>query len=259
MYYSQNGEDFLLWSLFKRKTTPGVFVEVGALDGIRFSNTYSFECEGWMGVCIEPHPDYFPLLRANRLGSYCIQAAASNHTGKVEFFAEPRGEFSTLIEANTQNEMLSKKMEGYKKIIVSTVTLDSILENASINPPIDFVSIDVEGAELNVLNGFNLALYRPSVLVIEANDEVYNNKLDAYMQQHRYFKAGRLGRSNNFYCRSWLDAVRLAFKPINCTVHIHPLPMEKRDENLRRVRQSSLAVQSWKKFAKRVVRRINLR
>ena len=62
-YFSQQGEDYLLWSLFRKQDVPGFFVEVGALDGLRFGNTYSFEQAGWHGVCNEAHPDYIDLMK----------------------------------------------------------------------------------------------------------------------------------------------------------------------------------------------------
>ena len=256
-YYSQSGEDFLLWSLFDKKSGPGVFIEVGALDGIRFSNTYSFEREGWKGVCVEPHPDYFPFLKANRPGSVCVQAAASKEKGQIEFYAEPRGEFSTTVRENVENEVLAKKMAGYKKVVASTLPLDFVLENAGISAPIDIVSIDVEGAELDVLAGFSLSVYQPYVLIIEANNEVANAQIDGYMHRNGYYKAGRLGRSNNFYCRSFFGAIKLAFKPIRCTVFVHELPVGVKANSTNEILLPSLIQQSWQSFFKRVVRRIN--
>ncbi len=107
-YFSQFGEDYLLWKIFNQKPS-GFFVEVGGLDGIRFSNTYSFELEGWNGVCIEPHPDYFPLLKINRPQSHCIEAAVGKCNGFIELFAEPRGEFSTTDK--NQHLVILKKIK----------------------------------------------------------------------------------------------------------------------------------------------------
>jgi len=56
-FYSQNGEDFLLWSLFKGRKS-GFYIDIGAFDGIHLSNSYYFEKNGWDGVCVEAHPEY---------------------------------------------------------------------------------------------------------------------------------------------------------------------------------------------------------
>ncbi|MBN1304026.1 MAG: FkbM family methyltransferase [Anaerolineales bacterium] len=258
-FYSQNGEDFLLWSVFQSKKKPGIFIEVGALDGIRFSNTFYFEREGWTGVCVEPHPDYFLLLQKNRPGSFCVELAASNRIGKLDFYAASHGDFSTLLEENTRDEMLSRKMAGYKRIPVSISTLNLILEGAGMVPPIDIVSIDVEGAELDVLDGFNLSYYKPEVLIIEANDEFADMKLDAYMRQHNYHKSGRMGRSNNFYCRSWLTAVKLSLIPVRCTVSVQPLIGENKAVEFRELRLPSLKAQAWLRILKRILRRLKIK
>lgn len=68
-YYSQNGEDFLMWKLFDYIDT-GFYIEVGAFDGIHFSNTYSFEKLGWKGICIEPHPKFFPYCKKTDLAQF---------------------------------------------------------------------------------------------------------------------------------------------------------------------------------------------
>src|SRR4030042_7031638 len=74
-FYGQYGEDIKVWPLFRNQQS-GYFVEVGAMEGIRFSNTYFYELRGWKGICVEPHPDYAKLLKKNRPGSAVIQAAA---------------------------------------------------------------------------------------------------------------------------------------------------------------------------------------
>ncbi len=58
-YYSQYGEDFILWNFFDYKE-HGFFIDVGAFDGKHLSNTLSFEEHGWKGICIEPVSEYFP-------------------------------------------------------------------------------------------------------------------------------------------------------------------------------------------------------
>jgi len=65
-YFSQNGQDeFFLEELFVGQDS-GFFVDIGANDGVTFSNTYALERKGWRGLCVEPHPDVFEQLRRNR-------------------------------------------------------------------------------------------------------------------------------------------------------------------------------------------------
>ena len=76
--FSQHGEDSIAWSLFRDRQGPGYFVEVGALDGVRFSNTFSFERAGWRGVCVEAHRDYIERLRQNRPRNKCYHQGRPN-------------------------------------------------------------------------------------------------------------------------------------------------------------------------------------
>lgn len=87
MYYSQYGEDLILDQFFKAKNiTNGFFVDVGALDGIHLSNTYKFEQDGWNGICIEPHKQYFGLICKNRKSINYNVACGNKNQDNIEFF-----------------------------------------------------------------------------------------------------------------------------------------------------------------------------
>lgn len=259
--YSQYGEDFLLWTIFSQRTSPGFFVEVGGLDGIRFSNTYSFEQNGWSGVCIEPHPEYFPLMSKHRPKSHCVRAAVGTHSGSIEFIADQRGEFSTIEKSLLEDDLYLKKAVGCEKMIVPLMTLDEILADIQAPTNLDFVSIDVEGAELKVLEGFDLSFYQPRILVIEANTEESNVKLDEYMKTRGYYKGARLNRTNNFYCLNFSDAIKLAFTPVNCTVSVAPHPLYPRlgiDDKWRKldIAQKCFALETMSLLYRRLIKRL---
>ncbi|HEX3053271.1 MAG TPA: FkbM family methyltransferase [Aggregatilineaceae bacterium] len=226
-YYSQHGEDFLLWQLFKDQAAPGYFVEVGALDGTRFSNTYSFEREGWTGICVEAHPDYIPLIKRNRPNSICVWAAAGDHDGEITFYTNSRGSLSTLDPSMEGffRQNYGRYFTGFKPVQVPIKTLNTILSEANAPSAIDIVSIDVEGAEMLVLQGFDLTHYSPRVLVIEALDTDFEQNLDAHLQNHGYQRARTFG-GNIFYCRSLADMDILAkasLKGYTLTHTTHPL------------------------------------
>ena len=210
-YYSQNGEDCILWALFENQSTPGFFVEVGALDGMRFSNTYSFEQAGWSGVCIEAHPDYISPLRRNRPNAVVVHAAVGDEDKEtVSFYANSRGSFSTL-DPSLENEFrkYGKYFTGWEIKQVRLCTLNTILSQAHAPVPIDIVSVDIEGTEINVLQGFDIDKYRPRVLVIEALDNLRERELDVHMTRTGYIRARKLS-SNIFYCREEADAQIIA-------------------------------------------------
>src|SRR5207248_10404646 len=82
MMPSQNGEDLLLWNFFGRKKR-GFYVDVGAYDGVGFSNTYFFEAIGWSGVLVEAVPDLYRAAASARPHSRVVHAAAGNGSGSI--------------------------------------------------------------------------------------------------------------------------------------------------------------------------------
>ena len=89
-YYSQFGQDKFCYENFFINKEDGFFLEIGALDGIKFSNTYFFEKRGWKGICVEPSPKKFSLLEKNR-NCICEQLAVSDVSGEKFSFMDIHG------------------------------------------------------------------------------------------------------------------------------------------------------------------------
>src|SRR5262249_30503939 len=101
-YYGEHGEDVLLDEFFAFKT-DGFFVDVGAFDGIYYSNSYAFERRGWSGLCADPSPDAYRRWAENRRRSTCLNVAcASTSRAEVPFYVESSGLFSSLTPAEEQ-------------------------------------------------------------------------------------------------------------------------------------------------------------
>src|ERR1700690_206325 len=169
LYQSQHGEDRWLERYFRGKR-EGFYVDVGAYDGVVISNTYYFEKIGWSGILLEPNPTKAELCRQNRPASRVFECAAvsTTETTHVEFLDVPGGEvYSTVVPSEFNLERLKDYGLSSRRLMVQARTLDSIL--AEVAPAqIDFVSIDVEGAELEVLKGFDIARWRPRLVMIES-------------------------------------------------------------------------------------------
>lgn len=184
MYYSQYKQDkYLNEEIFFGKKN-GVFLDIGAYDGVTISNTYFFEkFLNWSGICIEPNCDVFRLLEKNRI-SKNFKVALSN-TFELDLFLKLSG----------YTEMLSGLLYTYDyrhldRIIneidtyggnynyeeVYTSRLDFILNICDVSY-IDFCSIDVEGSELQVLKGLDFSKVVINYFVIENNyktEDVFN-------------------------------------------------------------------------------------
>ena len=232
MFYSQHGEDYLLWEFFEHRKS-GVFVDVGAFDGVHLSNTYMLEQQGWRGICVEPHPKYAEICAANRPGSKCVNVACT-HTSceAVRFFADEMGLLSSLEAGAEKSKDIKSRYEnrgvhfdGLDEITVPGMRLDDILaEHMNDDNSIDVLSIDVEGHEVGVLEGFNLERWRPRVIVIEANKDEERREIDKYLGAGGYVFARRLG-VNLFYVGTSEDRDKLSGIYVRCVIasQIHPL------------------------------------
>jgi FkbM family methyltransferase len=197
-YYSQHGEDILLDRMFEGQAS-GFFVEVGCIDGVRFSNTLTFEERGWKGLCIEAHSGFIDALRRNRPGSIVEHCAVGDSDEEeVAFYANFRGSLSSLDP--TQEKRFRKYgnyFGGFTEQRVPKRRLDTILAAHGVTR-IDLLSIDIEGSEEQAIHGFDIARYRPSVMVIEVDSEEQEALLDRLILKQGYCKWIRLG-PNVFY------------------------------------------------------------
>jgi FkbM family methyltransferase len=156
-YFSQFGEDkWIVDNL--HYPLNGVFVDVGASDGVYGNNTYFFEKIGWRGLCIDADPSHRASLQANR--GLVESCAVSSVRGEVEFYRH---------NTNSTWSGIYQRGEDYTPIKIQSRTLEDLLVLHDIDK-IDLLDIDVEGSEIDVWNSFNPELYQPEVVIIEYSD-----------------------------------------------------------------------------------------
>ena len=174
-YYAQNQQDHFLDYFFDKKE-GGVFVDVGAHDGVTFSNSCFFERDrNWTGLCVEPIPEVFQELDKNRnciKANYCIWEKDG-----PEKFVRIKGysEMLSGIYANYEDSHLDriekelKTFDGEKEIIdVASIPLAKLLKQHQINK-VDFLSLDVEGSELAVLKSIDYNTCVFNIILFENN------------------------------------------------------------------------------------------
>ncbi|MBI1189817.1 MAG: FkbM family methyltransferase [Tepidisphaera sp.] len=193
-FTSQNGEDLFLWHLFHDQPR-GFFIEVGAYDGYRDSVSYAFECVGWQGLLIEANPARAAQCKARRTASRVEHFAllAPNTPGPVRFTVvqDPAWDASSYaLDRPMHREALDTTTLPRATVEVPVTTMDALL--AQHQGPIDFASIDVEGAELELLKGFTLTRHRPRVLLLEDNTLGRDQALANYMKSQPYRFLGYL-------------------------------------------------------------------
>lgn len=226
-FYSQHGEDYLAWKLLEDRESPGFFVEIGALDGRRFSNTLVFEEAGWNGLCIEAHPDYYPMVERSRPGSTCIHAACCDRDGQsITFHANSRGALSAIEPYDEQwiRQRFDDFFDGFEQVEVPARTLSSMLDEVGSPGQPDVVSIDVEGNEMMVLRGIDFERHQPRLIIVEAQGNQERDAITGYLAPHGY-RVAREVSSNLFMVRRCRDARRLRRQTIDTplvhTAHPH--------------------------------------
>lgn len=177
-YYSQYGQDQWLAENIFTNVTDGFFVEIGADDGVDKSNTLFFEKKGWQGLCIEPSPKRFKLLKKNRK-CLCENVAISNSVGRKKFLdIKGWGKGLSGIIDNYEDEHKNRikfeldnpENKGSKIVNVKTDRLSNILYKYNIKD-VDFCSIDVEGGEMDVIKSIDFSSVNIKVIMVENNYE----------------------------------------------------------------------------------------
>jgi FkbM family methyltransferase len=163
--YAQNFEDVMLARVFAGRNT-GFYVDVGAADPVNLSVTKWFYDLGWSGLNVEPNKQLFNRLAADRPRDVNLDCGAGAAVCEAQLFEPDVAELSSF-DSRVQNAALTKGMPGSTRTI-AVRPLTDLLDQHCPNQAIDFLKIDVEGWEAEVLNGLDLRRYRPTVILIEA-------------------------------------------------------------------------------------------
>jgi FkbM family methyltransferase len=208
------------------------FVDVGAADPQFGSQSWHLEQAGWSGLVVEPRPDMAEKLRRNRRATVYEVACSAPHNVARSMTLHLRGGYSSL---NERLVIAGLKPQGIVEVRIRT--LDDLLTEAKAPTPIDFVSIDVEGHEIEVLDGFDLDYWRPRLILIE--DHVLNLRLHRLLQKRGYKWVRRTGL-NGWYVPSdvamrvgWLGRLQFIRK------YYLSLPTRRIRDAVRLVRASS--------------------
>jgi FkbM family methyltransferase len=198
--FSQLAENELK-SAFLGHIERGYFVEVGAYRPELWSQTFDLEQRGWTGVLVEPQPQLAAELKSGRSAKVFAEAcSARRNSGKRLELKLADGQSSLESKFNAAG------VKSHGVIEVPVRTLDEILIEAGA-PQLDFLSIDVEGHELDVIDGFDLARWRPGLILIE--DLLLHLRLHRVLRRRGYRWVRRTG-INNWYVPAE-NAPRLGF------------------------------------------------
>jgi FkbM family methyltransferase len=199
-YHAQWSQDYYADKLFFKGASGGVFVDVGANEGVGCNNSYYFESKlGWKGICVEPIPKMYELLRASRK-CLCFQACAYDKAEVVEFNYVEGLDLSGIVKEYDPRHIdrIQAEKVNYNlpqpdvKLQVMAMPLQWFVEAAGFKT-IDFLSIDTEGSEFSVLKGLNFEKTHVNVICFEDNYSDKTGPIIEYLLRKGFQVVMRIG------------------------------------------------------------------
>lgn len=200
--FSQYGEDVLIDKLLGSRPL-GFYVDVGAFDPDRLSNTKKFYLRGWNGINIEPNPDGIGRFNRLRPRDINLNIGISDRAGIMPAYKF----YETASYTFSKEFVVRNKAQGFKlekELSVKVDTLESVLDKHLGGRQIDFISIDTEGCDMAVLEGNNWKKYRPTVVCVESlsvEGSSYGERQEEFLNSKGYKKVYDTGL-NSLYFRT---------------------------------------------------------
>lgn len=176
-YYSQNGQDKVVHLDYFEGFRSGVFVDLGAYNGVTDSHSCFYERElGWTGLCVEPIPKIFEELKANRICT-CIQGCVANRTGVSQFLKVTSPERNTEMLSGLIDQFEPRHMQkihreigrfgGSSELIdVNCYAINELLDRNGISH-INLLIIETAGSEFDILSTLNFSRHPTDVILVE--------------------------------------------------------------------------------------------
>jgi FkbM family methyltransferase len=185
--WSSEGEDMICNFLFKYVVIPGserkgFFLDIGAHHPYRFSNTFLFYKHGWRGINVEPNPDVIELFHRVRPEDLTLNIALSDQGGVLTY----RRFANSLLNGFFSEEAIKFKGEYLGSIEINALSPKDFLQTYVGEREIDFMSIDVEGFEQQILGSWDWERYRPKLICAE----IFGPNVESVQQHevHRILK-----------------------------------------------------------------------
>jgi hypothetical protein len=200
--FSQFGEDLVIEELLGRMgISHGFYVDVGAFDPVIGSNTLLLFKGGWSGINIDVDEQKMERFRRARPRDWNLACGVSRFAGRKQFARYPAASMTRLITQTDRCSVLGDL--PFESFEADTRPLQAILEDSPFHGRhIDFLNIDCEGNDLEVLQSLDLAAYRPRLLAVEAIDLSAQAKISEFLNEHGYAMTHRLGLTRIFIPRT---------------------------------------------------------
>jgi len=189
--YSQYGEDIFISEFFETNT-KGFYVDIGSFHPLMYNNTALLYKKGWTGINIDLNQTTVDLFNIVRPKDQNICAAISTEEKKVNLFFEHN--FSPLNTINNEFfsalNMPESKQKKFETKLINTTSFESAIKPLVKIPRVNFLNIDVEGSDFDVMQSFNVKKYLPELICIELYpDEKWkknNQQITEYLSSNNY-------------------------------------------------------------------------
>jgi FkbM family methyltransferase len=179
--YAQCGEDMIVAYIFE--VNLGIknpsYLDIGAHHPSYLSNTFHFYRRGFKGILVEPDPQQFEIIKAARSRDTCLNVGIGiGDAAAADFYVMDDCTLSTFSKAEVDSYARSG-MKVAKVIRVPLVTVEEVIKLHATSTP-NFVSIDTEGLDLEILESIDFTRFRPQVLCVETMDHEHQMKTNAF-------------------------------------------------------------------------------
>ncbi len=187
--YGGSGEDIFI-SKFFGDLKKGFYVDVGALHPINGSLTYLLYQKGWNGINIDMMQENLKLFEIFRKRDVNLNIAVSSSKGLINAYLFEIGSGINTIQLEVAKKWKSKINKNFVTREVKKNTLNNILKNNKVVKSFDYLNIDVEGHEFDVLKGFNLKKYKPKLISVEIHvlktKDIFRSSVFKYLSKNNY-------------------------------------------------------------------------
>ena len=164
-FYSQFGEDKILFEIIPKNFSKGFYVDVGCFHPKKYSNTYMLYKRGWYGVNIDMENNKVETFNIARPNDFNYTGAISDRVENVKIFRNQKFGVSSTINKGVINES-----DIIDEILIKTETLNKVLELSPFKyKEIDLLNIDTEGNDFKVLKSLDFKIYNPKIIIIETH------------------------------------------------------------------------------------------
>ena len=186
--YGATGEDVLLNKIFK--DNKGFYIDVGALHPINGSLTHNLYKRGWTGLNFDIDERNIKFFKIFRRRDSSFRMAISSSKGEVNSYIFSSGSGLNTLEKSWADKWSKLLGKDYFIKKLTKTTLTSVVKRFKIQNKIDLLNIDVEGHEVEVLNGSDFKLFRPKIITIEIHvkktEDILKTKVFKILQKNKY-------------------------------------------------------------------------